>query len=39
MSLCSSRGVALPNFVLQLDPITVSSSTTDKQDATFRIGF
>jgi hypothetical protein len=27
------------NFVLRIDPITASSSTTDKQDATFRVGF
>ncbi|WP_433046834.1 glycoside hydrolase family 43 protein [Dactylosporangium sp. CS-033363] len=26
------------NYVLRIDPITSSSSTTDKQDATFRIG-
>jgi hypothetical protein len=24
---------------LRIDPITASSSTTDKQDATFRVGF
>jgi hypothetical protein len=27
------------NYVLRIDPITSSSSTTDKQDATFRIGY
>jgi hypothetical protein len=27
------------NFVLRIDPITSSSSTTDKQDATFRVGY
>nr|BFE56012.1 hypothetical protein GCM10020063_005380 [Dactylosporangium thailandense] len=27
------------NYVLRIDPITSSSATTDKQDATFRIGF
>jgi hypothetical protein len=27
------------NFVLRIDPITASSSTTEKQDATFRVGF
>ena len=27
------------NFVLRIDPITSSSSATDKQDATFRIVF
>jgi hypothetical protein len=27
------------NFVLRIDPITTSSSTADKQDATFRVVF
>jgi len=27
------------NFVLRIDPITTGSSTTDKQDATFRVVF
>lgn len=27
------------NFVLRIDPITSSSSTTDKQDATFQAGY
>ncbi|MEN3305932.1 MAG: hypothetical protein V7603_2134 [Micromonosporaceae bacterium] len=27
------------NFVLRIDPITSSSSTTDKQDSTFRVGY
>ncbi len=27
------------NYVLRIDPITSSSATTDKQDATFRIGY
>jgi hypothetical protein len=27
------------NFVLRIDPITSGSSSTDKQDATFRIGY
>jgi hypothetical protein len=33
------RFIRHSNFVLRIDPITASSSTTDKQDATFRIGF
>lgn len=27
------------NYLLRIDPITSSSSTTDKQDATFRVGY
>ncbi|BCY13114.1 hypothetical protein L3i22_082020 [Actinoplanes sp. L3-i22] len=27
------------NYVLRIDPITSSSATTDKQDATFRVGY
>ncbi|WP_305790105.1 glycoside hydrolase family 43 protein [Symbioplanes lichenis] len=27
------------NYVLRIDPLTSSSSTTDKQDATFRVGY
>jgi hypothetical protein len=33
------RFIRHSNFVLRIDPITASSSTTDKQDATFRVGF
>lgn len=33
------RYIRHSNFVLRIDPITASSSTTDKQDATFRVGF
>jgi hypothetical protein len=27
------------NYVLRIDPISSSSAATDKQDATFRVGF
>jgi len=33
------RFIRHANFVLRIDPITASSSTTAKQDATFRVGF
>jgi hypothetical protein len=33
------RYIRHSNYVLRIDPITSSSATTDKQDATFRIGY
>lgn len=35
----SDRYIRHANYVLRIDPITSSSATTDKQDATFRIGY
>ena len=33
------RYIRHANYVLRIDPITSGSSTTDKQDATFRVGY
>ncbi len=33
------RYIRHSNYVLRIDPVTSSSSTSDKQDATFRIGY
>jgi hypothetical protein len=33
------RYIRHSNYVLRIDPITAGSSTTDKQDATFRVGY
>ncbi|WSA13592.1 AbfB domain-containing protein [Streptosporangium subroseum] len=33
------RYIRHSNHVLRIDPITAGSSATDKQDATFRVGY